>query len=297
MKRFSFAQLLSLFAFILFAITGAAFLMDVDPLTNYTSKSVGFEQSTVEVPGGNRRGIAYNNVNYVSLFKHEHRRTTWCYNWDSRPYQETNVEFVPMLHSIRDDHIGTWYDNAMKAINGNRDAPTHLLGFNEPDNCIPDAGGSCMSVGTAVAGWKQHMQPLKSAKGAMFLGSPAVTNSADTPSSGLGWLRSFMEQCTGCDIDFINIHWYDSSPNVAYFKQHIQATRKIAQGRPIWITEFKPTGSDSAIKAFLEEVMPWLDASSDIHRYAYFMATTGNGFLINAKADGLSDLGMAYQFD
>jgi len=43
--------------------------------------------------------------------------------------------------------------------------------------------------------------------------------------------------------------------------------------------------------------MPWLDATNDVHRYAYFMTTIGDGFLINDAGTGLSDLGMAYQFN
>lgn len=48
---------------------------------------------------------------------------------------DTRFEYVPMLHSLRNDHVWRWKDDAMKAINGNREWPTHLLGFNEPDNC------------------------------------------------------------------------------------------------------------------------------------------------------------------
>jgi hypothetical protein len=54
------------------------------------------------------------------------------------------------------------------------------------------------------------MQPAKALKDKMYLGSPAVTNGAN--GMGLDWLREFMKQCDGCDIDFICIHWYVSHP-------------------------------------------------------------------------------------
>jgi hypothetical protein len=63
-----------------------------------------------------------------------------------------------------------------------------------------------MSVGTAVAGWNQNIQPLKSLKDLTYLGSPAVSN-AGGDDAGLGWLQKFLGACTGCSIDFINIHW------------------------------------------------------------------------------------------
>lgn len=129
----------------------------------------------------------------------------------------------------------------------------------------------------------------------MYLGSPAISNTADTPNSGLGWLRSFMRQCTKCSIDFITIHWYDRANNAAYFKAHIEAVRDIAAGRPIWISEFKPTdGDDEAKKRFLDEMVPWMDETADIHRYAYFMAAQGEGLLINGKGSGLSSVGVHY---
>jgi hypothetical protein len=82
----------------------------------------------------------------------------------------------------------------------------------------PNAGGSCISVSDAVAGWKNYIQPFTNSNPVMYLGSPAVTNAAFTPTTGLGWLKSFMDQCNGCNIDFINIHWYDSASNVQNFK-------------------------------------------------------------------------------
>jgi len=174
-----------------------------------------------------------------------------------------------------------------------------------------------MSVDAAVAGWREYIQPLKAAKDKMYLGSPAVSNAAATDNTGLGWLEKFISACTGCSIDFINIHWYvidaffafhflhrrhrglllnryDSVDNVAYLKKHIEDARRVAQGRPIWITEFKPRGTEEQVKRFLNEVMPWMDRSSDIHRYAYFMARAGEGMLINDAQSGLSGVGSYY---
>ena len=58
------------------------------------------------------------------------------YNWDSRP-GATNTwhEFVPMLHSDKPDCTNKWNNDVRAAAMFNTDWPTHLLGFNEPDNC------------------------------------------------------------------------------------------------------------------------------------------------------------------
>ncbi|CAO2657239.1 Nn.00g033650.m01.CDS01 [Neocucurbitaria sp. VM-36] len=270
--------IISLVAFIL--LTGAT------PMPYNTNI---FPRSPPEIPAHERRGIAFNNADFVHHFAVDGSHATWCYNWDSwSPHTEAWYPFIPMLHSLRPDHTGPWRGRAEQASRDGGDGPTHFLGFNEPDNCQPSAGGSCISVVDAVAGWKEHIQSLKGLKEKTYLGSPAVSNAAASDTTGLGWLAKFIEACTSCDTDFITIHWYDRADNVLYFKKHIEDARKVAQGRPIWITEFKPEGTDEQIKHFLDEVLPWMDESSDIHRYAYFMARPGPGMLINDAQNALA---------
>lgn len=115
------------------------------------------------------------------------------------------------------------------------------------------------------------MEPAKTYKDKMYLGSPAVTNSG-SPTMGLAWLQAFLAACSKCSIDFICIHWYAEAKNVACFKSYIDEVKKVAQNRPIWITEFRPSGNDAEVKKFLDEVLPWMDKNDAIHRYAYFMA-------------------------
>ncbi|KAF1841530.1 glycoside hydrolase family 128 protein [Cucurbitaria berberidis CBS 394.84] len=275
-------------------LTAFAILTGANPVPNNASI---IPRSPPQVPAHERRGIAFNNADFVHYFAVEGTHATWCYNWDSwSPRTDAWYPFIPMLHSLRPDHTGPWMGRVEQAARDAGDGPTHLLGFNEPDICQPGAGGSCISVGDAVAGWKTHVQPLKTLKDKMYLGSPSVSNAAASGSTGLGWLANFIRACSGCTIDFITIHWYDRADNVGYFKKHIEDARKVAQGRPIWITEFKAEGTDEQVKRFLDEVIPWMDQSSDIHRYAYFMARSGPGMLINDAQNGMSDLGAYYNF-
>jgi hypothetical protein len=51
--------------------------------------------------------------------------------------------------------------------------------------------------------------------------SPAVTNGA--APMGLAWLDSFFAACSGCQIDAVAIHIYDSATNIAYFKNYISS--------------------------------------------------------------------------
>jgi hypothetical protein len=69
----------------------------------------------------------------------------------------------------------------------------------------------------------------------------------------------------------------------------------MAGGRPIWITEFAVRNKeDNAIKSFLDEVLPYMDDSADVQRYAMFMVR--EGLLVTDDGGALSDLGSYYTF-
>jgi hypothetical protein len=169
----------------------------------------------------------------------------------------------------------------------------HVLGMNEPDMCIPGAGGSCMSMEAVLDTWYAHMEPLRKYGERLQLGSPAVTNGDGT--SGLNFLRTFISKYNGCKIDFINIHWYEGAHQLEYFKNHVLEALSVGNGRPVWITEFALTAGSMEEKLnFLREALPWLDGQRDVHRYAYHMAATG--VFVNNEGTGLSELGNVYTY-
>lgn len=124
-----------------------------------------------------------------------------------------------------------------------------------------------MSVDSAVAAWKTHMQPYASKN--IELGSPAVTSMADK-GHGLDWLESFLEKCNDCTIDFITLHYYanpeDKNNLAAAFKKHIERAKDMLDrkklNKPIWVTEVgilpgKPRGIE-VDTAFMKEVIGWM---------------------------------------
>lgn len=185
-----------------------------------------------------------------------------------------------------DDHTTGWSAAASAAIaSGTR----YLMGFNEPD-IIVAWGGSGLSTSDAVTGWNTYIQPF--AGGSTKLGSPSVSN-APAPQ-GLAWLSQFVSECSGCQIDFLNIHWYcgsgDSVVNaIADFQDHVGKAVAQAGGKPIWITEFRYIGSGSETD-FIDQVLPWLDSNTAVERYSYFMAA--DNLLLSGTA--LSATGEAY---
>lgn len=128
---------------------------------------------------------------------------------------------------------------------------TGLNRSNEPDN----AGQANLTPSQAASVYKKYMQPFK---GQAALGTPAVTNGGSP--GGLTFLEAFLDKCTGCTFDFINIHYYLQRSDVntkqftQAFKDYIdkdipamQAKYKQLKGLKIMIGEvshtFYPSGS------------------------------------------------------
>jgi hypothetical protein len=106
-------------------------LASASPLANLTKRS-----PPEQADPGHRRGIAYNDPNLVKYFDVKDAQLGWCYNWYSQPGNNNWAhEYVPMLWSNSQSLTGNWNDAVSQAVNIYPDKPTHLMAFNEPDNC------------------------------------------------------------------------------------------------------------------------------------------------------------------
>lgn len=235
-----------------------------------------------------KRGFAYNDPSLSAYFSKPGQvsKISWAYNWASDPYFPSGqyaansfnraMSYTPMLWGTNTDMTSIWDANVAAAM-ANFTADS-LLAFNEPDTCCAGCGGTCMDVPSAVAAYRQWIQPYA---GTLKLGSPAVTNGVGN-DIGVGWLQQFMDSCTGCQVDFIAVHWYGDVNNPQSLKDYISSCWK-KFNVPIWLTEFGVNnGNEQQIAGFLKEVMPWLDRQAYVERYAYFMArNTGSPYLLN----------------
>lgn len=177
-----------------------------------------------------KRGVPFNDVSLIQQFNGGGSEVNWAWNWDSYMPNSfpTTMEFIPCLWSDSSDHTSNWAANVNAAI---ARGTGHVMAFNEPDACGGDQ--SCMSPQQAVNAWKTYIQPFA---GRVALGAPQVTNGA----SGLPWLESFLSLCTGCQIDFVPIHWYEGVGGQNYladFYNYVGAAYAAGGNRPIWVTE------------------------------------------------------------
>lgn len=231
--------------------------------------------SAAPVSSVGKRGIAYNNADYLKAFVGS--SASWCYNWGGNTHDvPSQFEYIPTLWGVG-SHANNWQKFADDAI---ASGSKHLFSFNEPDHWEQ----ANISPQVAADGYKQYMQPYA---GKAKLGAPSVTNGGG--QMGLNYLSNFLNACSGCTIDFINVHWYNGG-NTEAFKKHLQNAYEVGGKRPVWITEWQAPGSVPEQVAFLKEILPWLDSQDWIERYSLFMASEG----LMMSGNGLSEVGKAF---
>lgn len=225
----------------------------------------------------------------------------WYYNWGVSPFTYscyTDIDYIPMIWGTNSEsYISSIASKGYK----------YLLAYNEPDMPMRDQwgnyiGGSNVNVNVAINNWNKFL-------GYNFhLGSPAP---AQSPSwTGGTWFRTFMNGIDQSTIDFIPLHCYYGTyggVNAAntFLTDVVDKTYQMYH-KPIWITEFAPSGwgySNSygrkQCKEFLEAVLKGLDERSYVERYSWFSfdttdETNGAAALWTNKTGVLTDLGNAY---
>lgn len=212
-----------------------------------------------------KRGIAYNDASMANAFKATCLTNCgWGYNWGSSPSGlDSNIPYVPMLWGDLPVHTANWHNDAEAAISKGSKA---MLSFNEPD--MPSQAN--MAPGAAAAAHAKYFAPYK---GRAQIGSPAVSNSGQA-GQGISWLKDFMTACnadSNCHVDFCAVHWYSEAQYSNTLFDHLKAANDACGGKPVWLTEFAPFGSDDQISGFMRAVVPKLDSLDYLHAYSYFM--------------------------
>ena len=229
--------------------------------------------------GDGKKGLSYNTASLLAAFNGD--GMAWAYNWKDTPEgpMPPGVEYVPMV----------WGSASAEAQAAQATGASHVLSFNEPDH----GAQANMTPQTAAENHIKYLNPLGAA--GVRVVSPAITNGASTnPPMGIPWLTAFLQACNGqCHLDAVAFHWYDSASSMDYFKSHVHSvmeTAAQAKVDKVWLTEFGATGSEDEIANFVQEAISFLDATSAVERYAYFMVA--DGVLVNGNS--LSTLGEAY---
>jgi len=197
-----------------------------------------------------------------------------------------------------DANSGKFYSTVESQIKGGANIQA-VLGFNEPDNCYGNTGGSCMQPSDAAAVWKSQIEPLKKAYG-LQLGMPAVTSS----QGGIDWLSRWYTACAGgCNPDFMTIHVYSDFSGVASWIGQMNATYPNITGGT-WVTEFALEQQPlNATQAYFNMTLEYFDRLDYIKKYAYFgsfrssVSNVGPNVAMMNSAGKLTDIGSWYMGD
>jgi hypothetical protein len=201
------------------------------------------------------------------------------------------LEFVPM------------FARANSTVTSLPSGSQFLLGFNEP-NFKAQAN---LSPQAAAAAWPS-VESLAKAQGIPIV-SPAV-NFCGSPTNSSGctvstitdpytYLKDFFAACTGCEVDYIAVHWYNC--DLASLQGYIDGDGKsfegfVQFGRPIWLTEFACDASHSAADqmAYMEAAVPYLESNPHVFRYSWFSADPIPSAMLTNADGSLTELGSTY---
>lgn len=233
-----------------------------------------------------KRGAAYNDADLVSALIGSSSSITWAYNWGSSSDGDmpSGVEYVPMLWGS-DDFTG-WITALETALDS---GSNYIMGFNEPDS----SSQADMSASEAATYYKEYITPYA---GDATLVSPAVTSSTNS-GEGLDWMKSFLEDCTSCEVSALAVHWYGSE--ISELKSFVNEAIELANDyglSEVWLTEFGLDTDESGITdlataaTFVKEASEWLENQSDVTRYAYFYCA--NDYMLTDSV--ANEVGNAY---
>ncbi|TQW00515.1 hypothetical protein V2A60_001594 [Cordyceps javanica] len=233
--------------------------------------------------GFKKQGLAYNDANMANTFKKDCDGCDWGYNWASSPGDlDSSINYIPMLWGDLPVHTSHWDADAEAALSKGAKA---LLSFNEPD--MPTQANMAPEAAAAA-----HAKYFSAYKGRAQIGAPAVSNSGQQ-GQGIQWLKSFVASCNAnpdCHFDFCPVHWYSEAQYADTLFTHLKDAHE-ACGKPVWLTEFAPFGSDDQISDFMKTNLPKLDSLDYLQAYSYFMVAQNQLMSSNSL---LSTIGKVY---
>ena len=237
----------------------------INQLPNYLKNNISFVR-VIPWNWVNKKGTA-GDITYMN--------NDWFYRWSNNGESDLNREYVPMVWGK-----GAANDQEDIDILTSKIKSTHVLAFNEPDNCNDQSGqyGNMCIVDTAFTYYKNL------AKTGMRLVSPACRQ-----DQAFTWLNEFNQIAQEQDvrIDVIAVHWYDwnsnpqQNPNANPYDVFIRFANYLEgiynlYGLPIWITEFNANRyrNEWVHRQFLELALPYLENLDYVERYSFFPPVT-----------------------
>ena len=218
----------------------------------------------------------------------------WVYTWNTDQPEglPKEIEFCPMIWGGgKEEKLKAKLAQLAPLVE--KGQVKYLLGFNEPDK----KDQSNMTVERALQLWPLLME----------LNVPLVSPSCAHPDRK--WMLEFMKgvQRLKLRVDYVGAHSY-GGPNAQALLKRMEKVARMFR-RPVWITEFAVADwqaktlkqnkhSPQQIARFMQAVIPALNASPHIARYAWFSGQPSHKALGNSalfdNSGNLTPLGRLY---
>ena len=118
------------------------------------------------------------------------------------------------------------------------------------------------------------------------------------PRDPYQYLTDFFTACTGCEVDYVAVHWYNC--DLPSLKDYLETGANLPGfeqfGKPIWLTEFSCDTSASSAdqESYMRAAIPYLESNPKVFRYSWFSADPiPNAKLMNADGSPTA-LGQVY---
>ncbi len=211
---------------------------------------------------------------------------SWYYNWGSAQTSNLDRQYAPMTWGKSSIDTQSKVNALVQKTN-----VSHLMSFNESDNCEDQSGkyGMLCNVDTAVKYQRNLM------KTGLRILSPSCREGEE-----LRWVKNLNTLAVKAEVrmDAIGMHWYDWGANpsntpdedpskiFARFKAKVISCYNYYK-MPIWITEFNANKFRNTWvqDEFLKLALPWLESVWYVERYAYFQPFGGKGNFFDEKGN------------
>ena len=250
-----------------------------------------------------KRGIAVNSMSAAD-FEAVAPGVSWYYNWGATPLAkpgDVTMDFIPIAWNG-----SSGYQTSISSYLAAGNRPWRVFAINEP-NLTTQAGMTPAATATAFLQVKAICDPYNIPVIAphMAAGSaPAESITAYDPIQGSNvtyttqepFINAFLYYCGATPPAGMATHMYDvSSGAVAGITGQMHTDYPTQK---IWMTEFCPWGatSDAQVLAYMVPAVDYLERTSWIEGYSWFMARFDNPYnsLLTSSSGVLTAAGQAY---